>query len=171
MINILSKIKKKYILMSLKRKGVQISDDCRITGKIGVGSEPYLISIGKRVTIADGVMIQTHDGGSWIFREDAENEYLIRYGRVNIFDNCFIGHRATIMPGVNVGPNSVVAAGAIVTKDVLPNTVVAGIPAKIVATKKEYFDGLKKKVPEYDKERFKNDKKNLLLELYPRPWE
>lgn len=166
----IKKIKKKYVIKSLKKKGVQISDDCRITGKIGVGSEPYLISIGRKVTIADGVMIQTHDGGSWIFRENVENEYLIRYGRVNIYDNCFIGHRATLMPGVSIGPNSVVAAGAVVTKDVLPNTVVAGVPARIVATKDEYFEGLKKKVPNYDKERFKNDKKNLLLELYPRPW-
>lgn len=46
--------------------------------------------------------------------------------------NVWIGANATILPGVTIGENSVVAAGAVVTKDVPNNTVVAGIPAKII---------------------------------------
>ena len=46
--------------------------------------------------------------------------------------NAWIGAAATILPGVTVGENSVVAAGALVSKDVPPNTVVGGIPAKII---------------------------------------
>jgi len=46
--------------------------------------------------------------------------------------NAWIGAAATILPGVTIGENSVVAAGAVVNKDVPPNTVVAGVPAKIV---------------------------------------
>ena len=46
--------------------------------------------------------------------------------------NAWIGAAATIMPGVTIGENAVVAAGAVVTKDVLPNTVVAGVPAKVI---------------------------------------
>lgn len=46
--------------------------------------------------------------------------------------NAWIGAGATILPGVTVGENSVVAAGAVVSRDVLPNTVVAGVPAKVV---------------------------------------
>ena len=46
--------------------------------------------------------------------------------------NSWIGANATILPGVTIGENSVVAAGAVVTKDVPANTVVAGIPAKVI---------------------------------------
>jgi acetyltransferase-like isoleucine patch superfamily enzyme len=46
--------------------------------------------------------------------------------------NAWIGAAATILPGVTVGENSVVAAGAVVTADVLPNTIVGGVPAKFI---------------------------------------
>ncbi len=46
--------------------------------------------------------------------------------------NAWIGAAATILPGVTVGENAVVAAGAVVAKDVLPNTIVGGVPAKII---------------------------------------
>jgi acetyltransferase-like isoleucine patch superfamily enzyme len=46
--------------------------------------------------------------------------------------NAWIGAAATILPGVTVGENSVVAAGSVVTKDVPANTLVAGVPAKII---------------------------------------
>jgi len=48
--------------------------------------------------------------------------------------NAWIGAAATILPGVTIGENAVVAAGAVVTTDVLPNTVVGGVPAKIIKT-------------------------------------
>ena len=49
-----------------------------------------------------------------------------------IEENCFIGARAIIMPGIRVGHNSIVGAGAVVTKDVPPCSIVAGNPAKIM---------------------------------------
>ncbi|AKR10009.1 hypothetical protein ICM_02299 [Bacillus cereus BAG1X2-3] len=51
---------------------------------------------------------------------------------VTIGENVWIGSSATILPGVTIGNNSVVAAGAVVTKDVPENTVVAGVPATVV---------------------------------------
>lgn len=51
---------------------------------------------------------------------------------VHINKNVWIGCRATIMPGVTIGENAVIAGGAVVTKDVPANTVVAGVPAKII---------------------------------------
>jgi acetyltransferase-like isoleucine patch superfamily enzyme len=48
--------------------------------------------------------------------------------------NAWIGAGATILPGVTVGENSIVAAGAVVNKDVPPNTIVGGIPAKMLGT-------------------------------------
>jgi acetyltransferase-like isoleucine patch superfamily enzyme len=46
----------------------------------------------------------------------------------------WIGAAATIMPGVTIGENSIVAAGAVVTKDVPANTIVGGVPAKVIKT-------------------------------------
>ena len=48
--------------------------------------------------------------------------------------NAWIGAAATILPGVTIGENAIVAAGAVVSRDVPPNTVVAGVPAKVVRT-------------------------------------
>jgi maltose O-acetyltransferase len=55
---------------------------------------------------------------------------------VTIEDYVFIGPRAIILPGVTIGRGAVVAAGAVVTKNVAPGTVVGGIPAKPIATRK-----------------------------------
>ncbi len=54
--------------------------------------------------------------------------------RVKIGDNVWVGAHATILPGVTVGDNAVIAAGAVVTKDVPANAVVGGVPAKIIKT-------------------------------------
>lgn len=53
---------------------------------------------------------------------------------VEIGDNCFIGVGAVILPNVRIGSNAVVGANAVVTRDVPPNTVVAGSPAVVVKT-------------------------------------
>ena len=51
---------------------------------------------------------------------------------VHIGRNVWIGSHATILPGVSIGDNAVVAAGAVVTKDVEPNSIVGGVPAKVL---------------------------------------
>jgi len=51
---------------------------------------------------------------------------------IHIGDGVWIGARATILPGVTIGSGAIVAAGAVVTKDVPPNTIVGGVPAKIL---------------------------------------
>ena len=51
---------------------------------------------------------------------------------ITIKKNCWICSSATIIGGVTVGENSIVAAGAVVTRDVPPNSIVAGVPAKVV---------------------------------------
>lgn len=79
---------------------------------------------------------------------------------INIEDNVWIGGSATILPGVTVGKNSIVAAGAIVTKNVPPNTVVGGNPAKIIKhiTKADYEKSDRLKTEYYKKKlSLKND--------------
>lgn len=51
---------------------------------------------------------------------------------IHIGRNVWIGANATVLPGVTIGDHAVIAAGAVVTKDVPANTVVGGVPAKVI---------------------------------------
>lgn len=85
------------------------------------------IRIDKDVKIGPRVNLITENHGL----APDERHILTSHG-IHIKRNVWIGAAATIMPGVTVGENSVVAAGAVVTRDVPDNVVVAGIPAKII---------------------------------------
>lgn len=65
---------------------------------------------------------------------DPKNRRSVELKPVHIANNVWIGANAIILPGVTIEENAVVAAGAVVTKDVAKNTVVAGSPAKIIKT-------------------------------------
>ena len=118
-----------------RKKGYNVGSNNRFYS-CDFGSEPYLIKIGNHCTITSGVKFITHDGGAWVFRKELPN--LNVFNKIEIKDNCFIGVNAIILPGVTIGPNSVVGAGAVVTKNVLANTVVAGVPAKVTSSLEEY---------------------------------
>ena len=83
------------------------------------------INIGDGTMIGMNVTIATLNHGLPL-----ETRNVTYPSPVIIGDNVWIGSNATILPGVTIGDNSVVAAGAVVTKDVPANTVVAGVPAK-----------------------------------------
>jgi acetyltransferase-like isoleucine patch superfamily enzyme len=161
---------RRYLLYRCKKQGLQIGDDCRIYGFPNFGSEPYLVSIGCHVMITARVSFITHDGGIWVLQDKAPYKDVIKYGRITVRDNCFIGYGATILPGVTIGPSSVVAAGALVTQDVPPNTVVGGVPAKVLMTVEEYAEKCLREKPPYDPAAYVMDKRTELLRLFPRPW-
>lgn len=85
------------------------------------------------ITIEDGVFIAPKVS---LLTEghplDPTERQSLKVGRIRLKKNAWIGANATILPGVTVGENAVVAAGAVVSKDVPSNVVVAGIPAKII---------------------------------------
>ncbi len=83
------------------------------------------IVIEDNVLIGPGVKIMS-EGHSL---SPAERQSLVP-GKIYIRQNAWIGAGATILPGISIGENAIVAAGAVVTKDVPANTVVAGIPIK-----------------------------------------
>lgn len=88
------------------------------------------IIIGNHVDIATEVMIYNCE-------HDIEDEnFTARCGTVDIEDYVFIGPRSIILPGVKIGKGAVVAAGAVVTKDVPPFSIVGGVPAKIIGERK-----------------------------------
>lgn len=152
------------------KQGLQIADDCRLIGTPDFGSELYLISIGKGVTIAGGVTFITHDGGTRIFRSHPKYQGVIKYGRITIHDKCWIGKGSLILPGVSIGPNAVVGARSVVTSDVPPNSVACGNPARVIKTIEAYAEACLAETPPYDLEAYRRDKVAELLRVFPRPW-
>jgi len=103
---------------------VKIGENTRIEGQAYI---PPLSRIGKNVFIGPAAVL-TNDPYPMC------NKMI----GVTIEDNAIIGARAVIKAGVTIGKNSVVAMGAIVTKDVPENTVVIGSPASIRYSREEY---------------------------------
>jgi acetyltransferase-like isoleucine patch superfamily enzyme len=160
----------RWRLNRLIAQGLQIAGDCRLIGMPNFGSEPYLISIGEHVTISSRVNFINHDGGTWVFRRQPRYADVIKYGRIVIHDNCFIGAGATIMPGVSIGPNSVIAASSVVTRSVPANCVAGGAPASVLMTLEEYAEKCLAQTPPYDVAGYRKNKEAELLRLFPRPW-
>lgn len=106
-------------------KNISIGEDTIVGDGAFLDGRSKLV-IGSHVDIASQVMIfnSEHDLShpKWEAREES----------VHIQDYCFIGPRAIILPGVTLGKGSVVAAGAVVTKDVPEKTIVGGVPAKVI---------------------------------------
>lgn len=76
-------------------------------------------------------------------------------GEIEIFDNCFIGANSSIMYGTKIGPNAIVAANSVVTKDVPCGSVVGGNPARVIG---KYEDVVKKRF-EYSKSLIERENK------------
>ena len=160
----------KYRVAKARRLGVHIPDDCKLHGMPHWGSEPYLITIGKNVNLSGKVIFLTHDGSVHLFRKEMDVFALNRFGRIVIHDNCFIGWGAVLLPGVSIGPNSIVAAGAVVVADVPPDTVVWGNPARPLMSTQAYKEKIVEKSIELDRARYNSNRKEELERVYPSPW-
>ena len=113
---------------------------------IGRGTQLIYASVGKFCSISGNVLIGmghhtlTHLSTSPIFTEKnngtgyswTDRESLLPYKPVTIGNDVWIGTRAMILGGVTIGDGAVIGAGAIVTKDVPPFAIVAGVPARII---------------------------------------
>jgi acetyltransferase-like isoleucine patch superfamily enzyme len=164
----LEKLYSRYRIWRLRRAGLVMGEGCSITGLPFFGSEPYLITIGNNVGIADDVSFITHDGGTRVFRHLERYKNVLKYGRITIHDNCVIGQRAILLPGVTIGPNSVVAAGSVVSRSIPPGVLAAGNPAKPVMTFEQYAEWSLASTPTYDMEAYRRDKKAVLLKMHMR---
>ena len=113
----------------LRKQGVRIGKNPVILYPSYIdGRMPYLLEIGDDVVISLYVTILTHDATS------AYAGDLIKVGRVRIHDHVFVGANTTVMCNISIGPHAIVGAGSVVSRDVPPNSVVAGNPAKVVCT-------------------------------------
>lgn len=111
-------------------QGVSVGEGSRIYIK-DFGTEPFLINIGSNVTVASGVIFLTHDGSMSLIRDEKGRRY--KFGRIEIGDNVFVGVNSIILPGIRISKDVVVAAGAVVSRNIDEPGVYAGVPARKVS--------------------------------------
>lgn len=131
-----------YRLFSLGRKSVIESFSCinNAVGDVIIGDYTRVglhntiigpVRIGNNVNLAQGITVTAlnHNFDDTTKRIDQQG---VTTKAVTINDDVWIGANAVVLPGVTIGTHSVVAAGAVVSKDVPPYTIVAGVPAKVI---------------------------------------
>lgn len=136
--NLFQAKKRRRYIDSLIRKGLRLGRNVYIPDTFFFDpSHCFLISIGDNCTICPNVRLIAHD---------ASTKKILgctKIGKIDIKENTFIGDSTIILPGVTVGPNSIVGAGAVVSKDVPPNMIAVGNPAKVISTVQEYIQKIK----------------------------
>jgi len=119
-----------YNFRDLPHAGIRIGRE-GLVGEFCVIRGPGGVAIGDRVYLSPGVHIYS---SNHVF-EDPDTCFIdqgVTAEGVVIEDECWIGARAVIVDGVTVGRRSVVAAGAVVTEDVPPHSLVGGVPARVL---------------------------------------
>ena len=97
-------------------------------------AEPYLVSLGNHVTIANDVMFATHDASANFYLEGVSDIY----GRINIGNYVFIGMGTIIIPSVTIADHCIIAAGSVITKSFYEQgKVIGGNPAKVIGSVEE----------------------------------
>ncbi len=146
----------------LRTCGVKIGTGCNIERNVVFGSEPWLVRIGDNVRLSRNVQFVTHDGGLWTLRKmKLIDEEEVLYGPIIIGDNCNISWDVTILPGVTIGRNCVIGAGALVTKNIPEGEVWGGVPAKKIETIMEYYE--KNRTKTVPTNSMSNDQKRMYL--------
>ena len=131
-----------YRCFSLGQKSVIESYSCinNAVGDVVIGDHTRIglhntiigpVTIGSHVNLAQGITV-TALNHNFEAPERRIDEQGVSTQQVIIGDDIWIGANAVVLPGVTVGNHCVIAAGAVVTKDVPPHSLVAGVPAKII---------------------------------------
>ena len=115
-----------------------IGIDTRIPTAAMIG-DPELTWIGDNVLLSTCAIVG-HDASASVLSRVYGEALAGVFGPTIIRDNVFIGYSAVILPGVTVGPNAIVGAGAVVTRDVPPDSVVVGVPARVISSVSELVE-------------------------------
>jgi acetyltransferase-like isoleucine patch superfamily enzyme len=98
-------------------------------------TDPAYVKLGNNVHFSNCTLVG-HDGSVPMLNR-AYGVKLDSVGKIDIRDNVFIGYGAIVLPDVSIGPNAIVAAGAVVTRDVAPGDIVGGVPARTIGRVEE----------------------------------
>jgi acetyltransferase-like isoleucine patch superfamily enzyme len=129
-------------------KRVNVSSDCnfRGDGKLIIGDDVFIgvgcildckgeLVIEDRVQLAPGVRVVTHDTSG-----DSDFTKPIPFQRTRIMERAYVGAGAILLPGITVGREAIIGAGAVVTRDVPPGIKVVGVPAKPLGMQHSHLD-------------------------------
>lgn len=165
---IFRKLYNRAVVRTAIKQGMKVGKNVRFLGNHNFGSEPFLIEIGNNVTVSTNVTFVNHDGGTAVFKRYYKSQYekVLKFGKITIHDNCFIGAGTIIMPGIEIGPNYVIGAGSIVTKNVAPEMVAAGNPVRNICSLEDYALKSKNTSPIYDYENYKANKRGELMRVF-----
>lgn len=129
----------------LKKMGVQIGHDVNyFSHYLPDAEEAGLLTIGNCTTISGNVVFVFHDGaiGPSINRNPAfmsENIHVYKRGSIRVGSHVFVGHSAIVLPNVEIGDYAVVAAGAVVTRNIPSFQIWGGVPAKHIRNVDDYI--------------------------------
>lgn len=107
-----------------------------------IPADPELISFHDNVVVASNVTFITHDITHNMLNnmEGYNVNFEYNNGCIEVMNNVFIGSNSIILPNVRIGSNVIIAAGSIITKDIPDNSVVAGVPARVIETFDNYLE-------------------------------
>lgn len=119
---------------TLRSLGMKIGERVLLPDSTWIdASHCFLISIGDDCGFGPECLILAHDAQMDEFLDAA------RVGTVNIRESSHIGARCIILPGVEIGPRTIVGAGSVITRSLPPETVCGGNPAKMICSLDEYL--------------------------------
>lgn len=119
---------------------------------------PFYTDFGKNISVGEGVFINAcchfQDQGGVVISDDCQIGHAVVFATLNHFEDTvrrkvthpapivlgrgvWVGSNATLLQGVTVGDHAIIAAGAVVTRDVPPRTIVGGVPARVIRPIKE----------------------------------
>ena len=114
-------------------------------------ADPEYISIGENVRISSKVIFINHDTIAGMLNyKDKVQTFCSNTGCIEIGNNVCIGTGVIILPNVRIGSNVIIGAGAIVSKDIPDNSVVAGVPAKVIGSFDDPVEKRKALTPQKD---------------------
>ena len=111
-------------------QGLELGENCFIGDECLLDLADRIV-MGDHVTLAERVTILTHTNVGY-HDHPLQPYFPAMSALVRLGSGCFVGANATLLPGITVGECGFVAAGAVVTEDVLPWHVVGGVPAKVL---------------------------------------
>jgi len=120
---------------TLRENGMHIGADVWLPSSTWIDPDYcFLISIGDHCGFGEDCLILAHDAQMDEFIDAA------RIGRVTIHSSCHIGSRTVVLPGVEIGPRTIVGANSVVSRSLPPDTVCAGAPARVVCSLEDYLE-------------------------------